>query len=49
MQKVNLPDGRTLNIPNDLDPAKREELANAVKSEYNIDINEASLGEWLVD
>ena len=49
MQKVNLPDGRTLNIPNDLDPAKRDELANAVKSEYNIDINEASLGEWLVD
>jgi len=49
MQKVSLPDGRTLNIPNDLDPAKRDELANAVKAEYNIDINEASFGEWLVD
>ena len=49
MQKVSLPDGRTLNIPNGLDPAKRDELANAVKAEYNIDINEASLGEWLVD
>jgi hypothetical protein len=49
MQKVNLPDGRTLKIPNDLAPDKRDELANAVKAEYNIDINEGSLGEWLID
>ena len=49
MQKVNLPDGRTLKIPNDLSAEKRDELANAVKAEYNIDINEGSLGEWLID
>ena len=49
MQKVNLPDGRTLKIPNDLSAEKRDELANAVKTEYNIDINEGSLGEWLID
>ena len=34
MQKVNLPDGRTLKIPNDLSAEKRDELANAVKAEY---------------
>ena len=49
MQKGNLPDGRTLKIPNDLSAEKRDELANAVKAEYNIDINEGSLGEWLID
>ena len=49
MQKVNLPDGRVLKIPNDLSPEKRDALANAVRAEYNIDINEGSLGEWLVD
>ena len=49
MQKVNLPDGRTLKIPNDLSAEKRDQLANAVKAEYNIDINQGSLGEWLID
>ena len=49
MQKVNLPDGRVLKIPNDLPAEQRDALANAVRAEYDIDINEASIGEWLID
>ena len=48
MEKIETPDG-VIEIPDNIDPIKRSELAGAVKRLYNIDINKVSLLDRVVD
>ena len=48
MEKIETPDG-VIEIPDNIDPIKRSELAGAVKRLYNIDINKVSLLDQVVD
>jgi hypothetical protein len=45
MKEVTLPDGKVIKIPDNLDPAKRSELASAVSRQYDgFNIDEPTLG-----
>jgi len=43
MAKYQLENGQTLNVPDDLDPTKRAQIAEDVKAAYGIDINETTV------
>ena len=43
MAKYQLENGQTLNVPDDLDPNKRAQIAEDIKSVYGIDINETTI------
>ncbi len=43
MEKINLPDGQVINIPDNIDPVKRSELAGAIKIQYDLDIDKVSI------
>lgn len=49
MEKINLPDGQVINIPDNIDPIKRSELAGAIKRQYDIDIDKVSILDRVVD
>ena len=43
MAQFDLPDGKKLNIPDNLDPSTREKVASLAKRKYGIDINETTI------
>ena len=49
MEKINLPDGQVINIPDNIDPEKRSQLAGAIKRQYDIDIDKVSILDRVVD
>ena len=49
MEKINLPNGQVINIPDDIDPVKRSELAGAIKRQYDLDIDKVSILDRVVD
>ena len=49
MQKINLPDGKVVNIPDNIDPVKRSELASAIKRQYDLDIDKVSILDRVAD
>tara|TARA_R110002050_G_scaffold111549_1_gene225215 strand:- start:5 stop:7156 length:7152 start_codon:yes stop_codon:yes gene_type:complete len=49
MAQYQLENGQTLNVPDDLDPTKRAQIAEDVKSVYGIDINEVSVLDRILD
>ena len=49
MEKINLPDGQVINIPDNIDPVKRSELAGAIKRQYDLDIDKVSILDRVVD
>ena len=49
MAKYQLENGQTLNVPDDLDPTKRAQIAEDVKAAYGIDINQSTFLESASD
>ena len=49
MEKINLPDGRTLNLPSDLPIETRNTIAEELQRDFGIDINQAGVFERVLD
>ena len=49
MEKINLPDGRTLNLPSDLPIETRNTIASELQRDFGIDINQAGVFERVLD
>ena len=49
MEKINLPDGRTLNLPSDLPIETRNTIAKELQRDFGIDINRAGVFERVLD
>jgi len=43
MEKINLPNGQVLNLPDNIDPQVRAQIAAEIKADFDIDINQTTL------
>ena len=49
MERINLPDGSFLELPSDLPPSEREQIAADVQRDFGVDINDVSLLDRITD
>ena len=49
MEKINLPDGTFLELPSNLPPSERDQIAAEVQQYYGVDINDVSLLDRVTD
>jgi hypothetical protein len=49
MERINLPDGSFLELPSDLPPSDREQIAADVQRDFGVDINDVSLLDRVTD
>ena len=49
MERINLPDGSFLELPSNLPPSEREQIAADVQRDFGVDINDVSLLDRITD